>query len=388
MLNKVEHWKTFINFYLALKIMEISAMQKRKLRKFIEELEGYKGRHTELVSVYIPKDYDMNKIINHLLDEQGTATNIKSKQTQKNVIASLERMIQHLKLFKATPPNGLAVFAGNVAEREGQIDVKVWSIEPPIPLNVRIYRCDKDFVLDPLKEMLETDDVFGLVVLDKREADIAQLKGKRIIPLTKTTSNVPGKTRAGGQSALRFQRLREGATKEFFKRVAEHMKEYFSDPALKGIIIGGPGHTKNEFVEGNILPEYIKNKIIAVKDVGYTGDYGLEELLEKSEDVLSEEQVAKEKKLLRTFFEALAKHPEAVSYGINEVYSLLERGAVETLLLSEELDDETIDKFEKKAQEFSTNIEMISDETSEGVQLVNLGKVAAFLRYNIDADQV
>ena len=135
--------------------MIITAAQKFKLKKFIKELEIYRGRHTELVSVYIPAGYDMNKIINHLNQEKGTATNIKSSSTRNNVIDALERMIQHVKLFKQTPENGLAVFSGNVAEREGQQDFKVWSIEPPIPLKIRIYRCDKQFVLEHLAEMVE-----------------------------------------------------------------------------------------------------------------------------------------------------------------------------------------------------------------------------------------
>src|SRR3989338_11439692 len=123
--------------------MQITEKQKHELKKFIKELERHKGRHTELVSVYIPQGYDIVKIINHLDQEKGTATNIKSAATRKNVIDSLEKMTQHLKLYKKTPENGLAVFAGNVAEREGQQDFEVWSIEPPIPLKTRIYRCDK-----------------------------------------------------------------------------------------------------------------------------------------------------------------------------------------------------------------------------------------------------
>ena len=145
----------------------------------------------------------MNKIINHLAQEQGTATNIKSSATRKNVIDALERMIQHLKLFKKTPQNGLAVFSGNVAEREGQQDFKVWSIEPPVPLKTRIYRCDKEFVLDILRDMLETKDVYGLVVMDRRDANIALLKGKTIVPLVKTHSEVPGKFKAGGQCLVK-----------------------------------------------------------------------------------------------------------------------------------------------------------------------------------------
>ena len=127
--------------------MALTTKQKHELKKFIKQLSKYRGRHTELVSVYIPAGYDMNKIINHLSQEQGTATNIKSTSTRKNVIDALERMIQHLKIFKKTPEHGLAAFSGNVAEREGQSDVQVWSIEPPVPLKIRIYRCDKEFVM-------------------------------------------------------------------------------------------------------------------------------------------------------------------------------------------------------------------------------------------------
>ncbi len=176
--------------------MALKEKQKHELKKFIKQTELYRGRHTELVSVYIPSGYDMNKIINHLQQEQGTATNIKSASTRKNVIAALERMIQHLRLFKKTPEHGLAVFSGNVAKREGQEDFKVWSIDPPIPLKTRIYRCDKEFQLDLLRDMLETKEVYGLVVVDRRDGNIALLKGKTIVPLLKTHSHVPGKQKA------------------------------------------------------------------------------------------------------------------------------------------------------------------------------------------------
>ncbi|MEK6947215.1 MAG: LAGLIDADG family homing endonuclease, partial [Nanoarchaeota archaeon] len=183
--------------------MSLTEAQRFHLKKFVKELENFKGRHTELVSVYVPQDYDLNKIINHLAQEQGTASNIKSSATRKNVTDALERMIQHLKLFKRTPPNGLCVFSGNVAEREGQHNFKVWSIEPPIPLKTRIYRCDKEFVLDILRDMLDVKEVYGLVVMDRRDANIALLKGKSIIPLVKTHSEVPGKFKAGGQCLVK-----------------------------------------------------------------------------------------------------------------------------------------------------------------------------------------
>ncbi|MBW3015226.1 peptide chain release factor aRF-1 [Candidatus Woesearchaeota archaeon] len=365
--------------------MAPTAKQKFELKKLLKELSTYKGRHTELVSVFIPQGYEMTKIINHLSQEQGTATNIKSTATRKNVIDALERMIQHLRLFKQTPDNGLAVFSGNVAEREGQSDVKVWSIEPPSPLKIRIYRCDKTFVLEPLFDMLEVKEVYGLVVMDRRDAMIALLKGKTIIPLQKTHSEVPGKMKAGGQSAPRFQRLREGATKDHYKKVAEYMKDQFLNrEGLKGIIIGGPGTTVNDFMNKDYLTGDIKKKIIGTKDLSYTGEFGLQELLDKSQDLLAAEEVAEEKKVMQRFFDLLAKRENMVSYGEQEVMEKIKMGAVEVVLLSETLDDEMIEEFEAEAEKMGSTVEIISTETREGVQLKDMGKVAAILRYEIE----
>ncbi|MEK6934923.1 MAG: hypothetical protein AABW46_03525, partial [Nanoarchaeota archaeon] len=177
----------------------VSTKEKQQIKKFINELSLIRGRHTELVSVYIPADYDLNKIIQHLQQEQGTASNIKDAKTRSNVQGSLEKMIRHLRLFKKTPDNGLAVFAGNKSEQDNKIDIQVWSIEPPEPLKTRLYRCDQYFVTDLLQDMLETKEIYGLIVMDRREATVGLLKGTQIHVLTKMTSGVPGKTTKGGQ---------------------------------------------------------------------------------------------------------------------------------------------------------------------------------------------
>jgi peptide chain release factor subunit 1 len=363
--------------------IKINGKQRLALKKFVKELENFKGRHTEMVSVYVPAGYDIIKIINHLQQEQGTASNIKSASTRNNVISALERMVQHLKLFKQTPENGLAVFAGNVAEREGAQNFQVWSIDPPIPLNIRIYRCDKDFVLDPLRDMVASEDIFGMVVLDRRDATIALLKGKTIVPLQRTHSEVPGKMRAGGQSAPRFARAREGAIKDHYKKVADYMQEQFLYmKELKGIILGGPSTTTTDFLNKGYLNTELKNKIIAVKDLSYTDEFGLQELLEKSQDVLAEEEVAKEKVIMQKFFNLLATKPETVSYGEQHVKDCMAMGAIDTVLLSE-TKEALLEEFETEAQKFGTNIEVISIETREGVQLRDMGGIAAILRFPV-----
>jgi peptide chain release factor subunit 1 len=359
-------------------------VKRQKLKKFIRELEGIRGRHTELVSVYIPAGYDMNNIISHLSEEQSTAMNIKDKTTRKNVMDSLERAIRHLRLFKRTPENGLALFSGNASNRQGQQDIQVWSIEPSEPLGLRLYRCDQTFVLDPLKAYLEDKNVYGLIVLDRREGNIGVLKGSVIREIASHTSAVPGKTKAGGQSSQRFERIRDEMAKEFFKRVADSAnREFLEMKGLKGIIIGGPTPTKEDFFDGNFLNNEVKKKVLGLKDLSYTGDFGLRELVDKSADLLKEEAITEEKQIMERFLQSLAKTPEKTAYGLAEVKKALALAAVDVLLLSESLDDNLIEELDDQAEAVDTEVKIISLDTHEGMQLKELGGIGALLRFQL-----
>ena len=179
--------------------MEITDRQKQELEELVALLEGIRGRHTELVSVLIPAGSNINLIQRQIEGEKSTATNIKSKTTRQNVSDALDMVIRKMKELKQTPVNGIAIYCGNISEKEGVSDIKIWAIEPPKPLNVRTYRCDQTFVIEPLKEMLSVDSVYGLLVIDRKEATIGLLEGKQIKLLRSLTSGVPGKVRAGGQ---------------------------------------------------------------------------------------------------------------------------------------------------------------------------------------------
>ncbi|PIN73480.1 peptide chain release factor 1 [Candidatus Woesearchaeota archaeon CG10_big_fil_rev_8_21_14_0_10_45_16] len=365
--------------------MAITPQEKIKIKRTIAELKSHRAPHTEFVSVYIPAGYELSKIIQHLAEEQGTASNIKSAVTKKNVQGALEKMIQHLRTLTKTPPNGLAIFTGNIAAGEGKIDMRVWSVEPPVPLNIRIYRCDKAFVTDILEDMIMEHNVYGLVVLDKRDAMLALLRGKTIIPLQKTHSEVPGKFKAGGQSAARFARLREGAMKEHFKKIADYMKEQFLPLGnnLKGIIIGGPGITVHDFINKDYLTGDIKKKVIGTKDLSYTEEWGLQELLDRSTDLLANEEVMDEKRIMENFFQVFRENPKKIAYGEKEVLKALEMNAVDILLLSESISEDKIFSLEEKANVGGSTVKVISTETREGVQLRDLGGVAAILRFEI-----
>jgi peptide chain release factor subunit 1 len=360
------------------------AVSSSELEEILQILEQYKGRHTELITVYISAGYDINAVQRQLEAEKSTAKNIKSAGTRKNVSEALDKIVRQLKTYKRTPENGLTIFCGNISEVEGQSDLQIWEIEPPMPVKVRLYRCDKDFVLEPLKQMLEVTEVFGLLVMDRKEATIGMLEGKRIEVFHKMTSGIPGKVKAGGQSSQRFHRITEGLTRDFYKRIAEEMKKvFFEMPKLKGILIGGPIPTKDEFIEGDYLATKLKEKVIGIIDVGDSDESGLKELVQKSQDILSQQEIIREKKLLEKFFETLGANPGMAAYGEKDVRKALEYGAVDMLILSRDLDKKLLIELKKLAENVSANVEIASTETTEGEQFLNISGIGALLRFRI-----
>jgi len=360
------------------------AVTRQELQEILEQLETHKGSHTEFITVYIPAGYDVNAVQRQLEGEKSTAKNIKSTSTRKNVSDALDKIVRHLKGLKKTPENGLALFCGNVSEVDSQDDLQLWDIEPPTPLKVRMYRCDKDFVLDPLKEMLEVTEVFALLVMDRKEATIGLLEGKRIELIQKMSSGVPSKVRAGGQSSQRFHRITEGLTRDFYKRIAEEMKKNFFDmPKLKGILIGGPIPTKDEFIDQEYLPAQLRGKVISRQDLGYTDEQGLKFLVEASKEVLSSQGITKEKKILNNFFETLGEKPGMAIFKEEDIRKALEYGAVDTLILSESLDRTLSRELRKIASDIGSNIELVSTETMEGDQFFKLSGMGALLRYKL-----
>jgi len=416
--------------------MTADSLRRYQFRRLLDDLASKRGRGTELISVYVTPDFDLNKVVQQLRDEQGTASNIKSKTTRKNVVGALEKVIQFLRTYievhRRPPANGMAIFCGNVAGREDVADIQLYWIEPPEPITVRMYRCDQEFVLEPLREMLQVKETIGLLVLDRREATLATLRGKHVEIIRTLTSGVPGKHGRGGQSARRFERLIEIAAHEFMKRIAETTNEVFGQtPDLRTILIGGPGPTKDYFLKSELLGEEVTKKIGGVIDTGYTDEQGIKELVNKSSEVLADLEIMKEKSLVQRFMTELVAGEGKVAYGEADVRRQLEHGAVELLLISEavrrgralvrcqacghELQEtfEDVDAYKRQlagrpcpncgevklqlieskdmvqelcelADRFGTNVEFISTETEEGKQLWAAFKgLAAILRFKV-----
>jgi peptide chain release factor subunit 1 len=357
-------------------------IKKYEFRKVLEELRNKSGRGTELVSVYIPPDKQISDVTSQLRDEHGQAMNIKSKITRTNVQSSLESILSKLR-YVSVGENGLVIFCGAIDKGGDKTDIETFIVEPPTRIYSYIYHCDSSFFLEPLEELVTEREKYGLLVLDKREATIGILHGKILEPIKHLTSSVPGKIRKGGQSAPRFQRLREIATDDFYKRIGKHASQIFLEVEdLQGLLIGGPSPTKEDFIKGSYLHYELQKRILGEFDVAYTDESGLYELVDASGEVLEGMDLMREKKLMTRFMKFIASNEAMVAYGEREVNKDLELGAVDTLLISEELKAEFVHELVTKAELTGANVEFISTEFEEGTQLKRaFGGVAALLRY-------
>ncbi len=307
----------------------------------IDEIAAVRGRATELVSLYLPPGKQISDVMSYLRNEYAQSSNIKSRTTRKNVMWAIESMMGRVRQFKEPPATGVAFFVGSKAIGADKTEPVTFIVEPPEPLNTYLYRCDSTFYLEPLLEMVHEPDVWGLIVMDRAEATLGLLRGKRVETLRNRQSLVPSKHGRGGQSAHRFERMIEHAAHEFFVKVAEMAAELYlpRKETLKGILIGGPGATKEYFYKEGYLHHELQQKVVLpLFDTGYTDDFGLKELVEKAAQTLHGLEVTEEKRIIQRLLNEIRKADQGLAaYGEASVARALDLGSVETLLISEGL---------------------------------------------------
>ena len=312
-----------------------------RFKRILEELMEVRGMGTELVTVIIPPERQVADVRHQLANEAGQARNIKSNQTRKHVIDAIESASAALGNRRNAGDKGIAVFTGHVIVGNNKTRMKTYIIDnPPEPFTSFRYRCDSSFETSQLEEMLIDRTAYGLLVIDRGEGAYGIASGRTVHCKNHITSLVPSKHRQGGQSQQRFERLIEEAADKFFKKVTERACEYWLPmlPDLKGIIVGGPGATKDFVINNGYLHHEIQ-KIVKrpLFDVGYSNESGLRELVQNAGDLMDKIELDEERKLVDRFLkEIMNAHPKA-TYGEMMIRSALDQGAVDTLLLSEAL---------------------------------------------------
>lgn len=410
-------------------------VEKWKIKKLIKNLQSARGNGTSMITLMLtPKD-QIALMTKKLNEEYGTATNIKSHVNKLSVLGAIMSVLQRLKLYNRVPPNGLIIYSGTVLMEDNKEKKITLDMEPFKPVSRTMYMCDNKFHTEALAEMLESDDKFGFIVMDGNGALFGTLSGNTREILHKFSVELPKKHGRGGQSALRFARLRLEKRHNYVRKVAELATQMFINvdrPNVTGLVLAGSADFKNDLASSDLFDARLTPIIMKIVDVAYGGENGFNQAVELSADCLSGVRFIQEKKLINKYFDEISKDTNLYCFGVNDTLKCLEMGAVEKLIVWEELevlrlvarntnsatevvhyvtpkqsedrkyyvDQETgaalevemqqvVEWFAEGYKKFGCSLEFVTNKSPEGSQFVKgFGGIGGILRYPVDLVQM
>lgn len=402
-----------------------------KVKNLIKQLEAARGNGTSMISLILPPKDQVSRAAKMLAEEYGTASNIKSRVNRLSVLGAITSTQQRLKLYNKVPTNGLVVYCGTIITDEGKEKKVNISFEPFKPINTSLYLCDNKFHTEALFELLESDSKFGFIIMDGNGALFGTLSGNTREILQSFSVELPKKHGRGGQSALRFARLREEKRHNYVRKVAEHATTNFitdDKPNVAGLVLAGSADFKTVLGQSDMFDQRLAAKIIATVDVSYGGLNGFNQAIELSAELLTNVKFVQEKKLIQKYFDEISMDTGKYCFGVDDTLKALELGAVETLIVWESLetarlvvknsagveevlhlskeqledrsnflDSETntekevvsrkplLEWFAESYNDFGAKLEFITNKSSEGSQFCKgFGGIGGLLRYKVD----
>ncbi|KQK74286.1 eukaryotic peptide chain release factor subunit 1 [Amazona aestiva] len=396
-----------------------------------EKVSGL-GNGTSMISLIIPPKDQISRVAKMLADEFGTASNIKSRVNRLSVLGAITSVQQRLKLYNKVPPNGLVVYCGTIVTEEGKEKKVNIDFEPFKPINTSLYLCDNKFHTEALTALLSDDSKFGFIVIDGSGALFGTLQGNTREVLHKFTVDLPKKHGRGGQSALRFARLRMEKRHNYVRKVAETAVQLFisgDKVNVAGLVLAGSADFKTELSQSDMFDQRLQSKVLKLVDISYGGENGFNQAIELSTEVLSNVKFIQEKKLIGRYFDEISQDTGKYCFGVEDTLKALEMGAVEILIVYENLDimryvlhcqgteeekilyltpEQEKDKshftdketgqeheliesmpllewFANNYKKFGATLEIVTDKSQEGSQFVKgFGGIGGILRYRVD----
>ncbi|GET89823.1 eukaryotic translation release factor, putative [Leishmania tarentolae] len=409
-------------------------IERYKVKKLIQMLDSARGMGTSVISVYMTPKEQIAGMVAKLNNEYGTASNIKSHTNKLSVQSAITAALGRLKQIPRVPTNGLLLYSGTVMTADNKEKKLTLDIEPFKAVSRSLYLCDNKFHTEELRRMLESDDKFGFIIMDGSGSTFATVCGDVKEKLGSFTVELPKKHGRGGQSKNRFARIRMERRHNYVRKVAETAVNYFitnDRPNVRGLVLAGSADFKEVLFQSDLFDPRLKEVVVKIVDVAHPGDVGLNQAIDLSADALSGVKLVQEKKLLQTFFDQIAMDTQQYCFGVNDTMRCLEAGAVETLICFEDLqvnryviiknkgaEDEVteihllteadaskknihaheagktqneiesenfVDWLAQNYQKFGCTLELISDRSQEGTQLVRgFGGIGGILRYKMD----
>jgi len=348
---------------------------------------------------------------------------------RQSVQEALRSLRQRLSLYKKTPPNGLALFCGYHVTEAGKERKLLVAIEPLAPLVHSLYKCDSQFHTELLREQLNQGGKFGFIVIDGHGCSFHILAGDTRSTIYKWDNvALPKKHGRGGQSQNRFARIREEKRFNYITKVVALATQHFIDPLTNGaivesIVMAGLADFKSEL--GKRLDPRLQKLILTYVDVAYNGEQGFNQAIQLAAGALKDCKFLRDQKTLEGFFFQISSDAPYCFTSSDTVYAL-EAGAVETLVVWEELPDmryslhSSVDPSVKKLiystnglpteiqdepdwviesqplldwilenyRSFGASLCLVADSSTVGNQFVKgFGGIGAFLRFPVDVTQ-
>ena len=393
-----------------------------RIKKIIKRLNEAKGNGTSMISLVIPPGDQISRVSKMLTDEAGTASNIKSRVNKQSVLGAITSAQQKLKQYNKVPPTGLVIYCGEVVNEQGKPKKLVMGIEPFKPVNTSLYMCDNHFHTEALSSLLESDSTFGFIVMDGSCTLFGTLSGNNRVVKQIIYVDLPKKHGRGGQSALRFARLRLEKRHNYLRKVTELATQHFITndvPNVKGLVLAGLSLFKNDLNKSDLFDPRLAKIVVAIVDVAYGGENGFSQAIDLASESLLNVRYVAEQKLLSKLFEEIDKDTGKYCYGVNDLFASLEQGAVETLICWEELDilrvtfrngdkleyryqtpeqrklneveleyvdeENLTEYFAENYRKYGCKLEFVSDKSEEGSQFCRgFGGIGAILRYKCE----
>ncbi|KAL7673648.1 hypothetical protein ACOME3_008501 [Neoechinorhynchus agilis] len=403
-----------------------------KIRKLIKSLEMARGNGTSMISLIIPPKDQISRISKMLADEYGTASNIKNRVNRSSVLSAITSVQTRLKLYNRVPDQGLVVYCGTIVTEDGKEKKVNIDFEPFKAINTSLYLCDNKFHTEALSALLVDDTRFGFIVIDGNGALFGTLQGNARNVLTRFTVDLPKKHGRGGQSALRFARLRMEKRHNYIRKVAETAVTcYISNDRVNcsGIVLAGSADFKTELSQSDMFDPRLQSRVIKIVDISYGGDNGFNQAIELASECLQNVKFIQEKKLINRYFDEISRDSGLYCFGIEDTLYALQSGAVEILIVWENLDinryviknpatgdskeiflkpeeekekqhfrDKETDQdleivetmnviewFANNYKSFGTSLEIVTDRSQEGSQFVRgFGGIGGILRYKLE----
>mmetsp|Transcript_24056 Transcript_24056/g.33617 ORF Transcript_24056/g.33617 Transcript_24056/m.33617 type:complete len:459 (+) Transcript_24056:167-1543(+) len=404
-----------------------------KVKKLIKNLQAARGNGTSMISLIIPPGDQISRVNKMLSDEYGTASNIKSRVNRLSVLGAITSTQQRLKLYNKCPKNGLVIYCGTVITEDGKERRVNIDFEPFKPINTSLYLCDNKFHTEDLNELLMDDEAFGFIIMDGNGSLYGTVQGSNREILHKFSVDLPKKHGRGGQSALRFARLRLEKRHNYVRKVAELATQLFvtdgQKPNVQGLVLAGSADFKSELMRSDLFDQRLSKIVIKMVDVSYGGEHGFNQAIELAADTLSNVKLMKEKKLLQQYMDEISRDTGKYCFMVDDTLKALELGAVEHLIIYDNLDvnryvlrnsstaedkivhltkeqeaNETffhdqdtgveLEVIEKESmvewmannyKNYGCNLEFVTDRSGEGTQFVKgFGGIGGILRWKVD----